>query len=150
MEINAGRGVEAQNPQSGGVSIDAAEQADFEERAAILEYDAGFSRAEAEARAAEEFPKPPAFLDRRNVYEGDATARHRGEAGGWGRVMSKKKPAPRSEKALRFVGNPEALKPILKQLGGSQADDWNNILTNQALNSLWLAHASDENSRSPV
>jgi hypothetical protein len=58
--------------------------------------------------------------------------------------MSKKKPAPRSEKALRFVGNPEALKPILKQLGGSQADDWNNILTNQALNSLWLAHASDE------
>ena len=59
-------------------------------------------------------------------------------------MMSKKKPAPRSEKALRFVGNPEALKPILKQLGGSQADDWNNILTNQALNSLWLAHASDE------
>jgi putative DNA primase/helicase len=38
---------------------------DFEERAAILEYDAGLSRAEAEAQAAKEMPDLPAFLDRR-------------------------------------------------------------------------------------
>jgi hypothetical protein len=39
----------------------------FEERAAILEYDGGLSRAGAEAQAGEEFPELPAFLDRRNV-----------------------------------------------------------------------------------
>lgn len=40
---------------------------DFEERAAILEYDGGLARAEAEAQAAREFPQLPAFLDRRRV-----------------------------------------------------------------------------------
>lgn len=39
--------------------------ADFEERAAILEYDGGLTRAEAEALAAEEMPDLPDFLDRR-------------------------------------------------------------------------------------
>jgi putative DNA primase/helicase len=38
--------------------------ADGEERAAILEYDAGFTRAEADAQAAEEFPELPDFLRR--------------------------------------------------------------------------------------
>ena len=42
-----------------------ADQVDLEERAAILEYDAGLTRAEAEALAAKEFPELPAFLDRR-------------------------------------------------------------------------------------
>jgi hypothetical protein len=37
----------------------------FEERAAILEYDAGLSRTEAEGVAAEEMPAMPPFLDRR-------------------------------------------------------------------------------------
>jgi hypothetical protein len=37
---------------------------DFEERAAILEYDGGVTRAEAEALAAEEFPGVPEFLRR--------------------------------------------------------------------------------------
>jgi hypothetical protein len=36
-------------------------QVDREERAAILEYDAGLTRAEAEALAAEEFPELPEF-----------------------------------------------------------------------------------------
>ena len=40
------------------------DQVDLEERAAILEYDAGLTRAEAEARAAEEFPELPEFLRR--------------------------------------------------------------------------------------
>jgi len=38
--------------------------ADGEERAAILEYDGGFSRAEAESRTAAEFPELPDFLRR--------------------------------------------------------------------------------------
>ena len=37
---------------------------DFEERAAILEYEGGLSRAEAEAEAAAEFPELPDFLRR--------------------------------------------------------------------------------------
>lgn len=37
----------------------------FEERAAILEYDGGLTREEADARAAEEIPDLPPFLDRR-------------------------------------------------------------------------------------
>ena len=41
-------------------------QTDLEERAAILEYDGGLTRAEAEAQAAVEFPELPAFLNRRN------------------------------------------------------------------------------------
>ena len=39
---------------------------DFEERAAILEYDGGMSRAEAEAHAADEFSESPALLNRRS------------------------------------------------------------------------------------
>jgi hypothetical protein len=39
--------------------------ADLEERAAILQYDGGLTRAAAEAQAAEEMPELPAFLDRR-------------------------------------------------------------------------------------
>ena len=41
--------------------------------------------------------------------------------------MSKKKASLRREKPLTVVGNPEALKPKLKQLGGSQSDDWNQL-----------------------
>ena len=58
--------------------------------------------------------------------------------------MSAKKPAPTTEKGLKFVGNPEALEPTLKQIGGSQSDDWNNVLANQALNILWPVRSSDE------
>ena len=51
--------------------------------------------------------------------------------------MSTKKSNPRSEKKLMFVGNPEALTPTMKQLGGSHSDDWNLVLVNQAINTLW-------------
>jgi hypothetical protein len=37
---------------------------DFEERAAVLEYEAGLTRVEAEAKAANEFPELPDFLRR--------------------------------------------------------------------------------------
>lgn len=53
--------------------------------------------------------------------------------------MNKKRSNPRSEKALMFVGNPEALTPTMKQLGGSQSDDWTLVLVNQAIHTLWRA-----------
>ena len=49
---------------------------DFEERAAILEYDGRFSRAEAEALAAEELPDLPAFLDRRARQDRNSDVGH--------------------------------------------------------------------------
>jgi hypothetical protein len=58
--------------------------------------------------------------------------------------MSAKTPAGNSEKVTKVVGNPEALSPTLKQVGGSQSDDWNNVLANQTLNTLWLAHSNEE------
>jgi hypothetical protein len=58
--------------------------------------------------------------------------------------MSAKKPAPGDETVTKFVGNPEALEPTLKQIGGSQSDDWNLVLANQTLNTLWRAHSNDE------
>jgi hypothetical protein len=48
--------------QGGGDIADTAYE--FEERAAILEFDGGFARAEAETQAAEEFPELPPFLRR--------------------------------------------------------------------------------------
>jgi hypothetical protein len=47
-------------------------QTAFEERAAILEYDCGLERTEAEAIAAQEFPELPPFLDRRSRSNGGA------------------------------------------------------------------------------
>ena len=52
--------------------------------------------------------------------------------------MTKKRFTSKGEPPPILVGNPEALKPALKQLGGSQSDNWNLILVNQALNALWL------------
>jgi hypothetical protein len=39
---------------------------------------------------------------------------------------------------------PDALKGALKRFGGSQFDDWNNILANQTLATLWLANSKKE------
>jgi hypothetical protein len=39
---------------------------------------------------------------------------------------------------------PEALEPELKKIGGSQSDDLNLVMANQAINTLWLAHSDDE------
>jgi hypothetical protein len=40
----------------------------------------------------------------------------------------------------------DALKGALKSIGGSRSDDWNNILLDQTIRTLWLKH-SDEDSR---
>jgi hypothetical protein len=62
--------------------------------------------------------------------------------------MSAKKAADADRKAATIVVNHDlTLKGALKIIGGSQSDDWNNILANQAMQALWLKH-SDEDSRS--
>ena len=60
--------------------------------------------------------------------------------------MSAKK-AHKKKTITLMADDPEALKGTLKCIGGSQSDYWNNILANQAFQTLWLAH-SDEEARS--
>jgi hypothetical protein len=40
--------------------------------------------------------------------------------------------------------NPDDLKSALKQVGGSQSDNWNNILAIQAVETLWLKNSDKE------
>jgi hypothetical protein len=60
--------------------------------------------------------------------------------------MRAKKAAGDKKAATVVVNDPDALKGALKSIGGSQSDDWNNILANQTMQTLWLKH-SDEGSR---
>lgn len=43
-----------------------------------------------------------------------------------------------------FVNDPEDRKGRLKNIGGSESDHWNNLLANQAIQSLWTKHADSE------
>ena len=40
--------------------------------------------------------------------------------------------------------HPSQERPQLKALGGSQSDAWNNILANQAMQSLCLTHSNED------
>lgn len=42
------------------------------------------------------------------------------------------------------ANNPGDRNGRLKNLGGSQSDHWNDILANQALQSLWVKNSSQE------
>ena len=42
------------------------------------------------------------------------------------------------------VHDPSKLKGTLKSIGGSMSDDWNNIIANQTIQSLWLKNADAE------
>jgi hypothetical protein len=58
--------------------------------------------------------------------------------------MSAKKPATDQRKATNvFINDPDA-KGTLKSIGGSKSDHWNNILANQAVNTLWVGHADKD------
>jgi len=57
--------------------------------------------------------------------------------------MSTKKPLADRKFTTVVADDPEDLKGTLKGIGGSQSDHWNNILANQTVQTLWLAH-SDE------
>jgi hypothetical protein len=45
------------------------------------------------------------------------------------------------------VHDPSKLRGTLKAIGGSMSDDWNNIVANQTVQSLWLKHADAETIR---
>src|SRR5262249_43467583 len=40
--------------------------------------------------------------------------------------------------------DPDDLKGTLKHIGGSQSDQWNNILFNQTVQTLWLKHSDKD------
>src|SRR5262249_30549366 len=61
--------------------------------------------------------------------------------------MSAKKPTGRGKKVTTIdVNDPDSSKGALKTVGGARSDHWNNILLNQAANTLWINH-SDEKTR---
>jgi hypothetical protein len=43
-----------------------------------------------------------------------------------------------------FANDPDDLKGTLNKIGGSISDNWNNILANQTLQSLWVSHSDPE------
>ena len=61
--------------------------------------------------------------------------------------MSAKKPAGHDKKVTTIdLTDPDSSKGTLKPVGGSRSDHWNNVLLNQAANTLWIKH-SDEKTR---
>lgn len=60
--------------------------------------------------------------------------------------MSAKKPPAGGEKAkavFAYAPAPDAMKGVLKRIGGSQSDHWNNLIANQADSALWLYSDKD-------
>jgi hypothetical protein len=56
--------------------------------------------------------------------------------------MSAKNPVGDNEKATPVVA--DDWQETLKRIGGSQSDDWNHVLGNQAIQSLWIKHSDKE------
>jgi hypothetical protein len=56
--------------------------------------------------------------------------------------MSAKNPVGNNEKATPVVA--DDWKETLKREGGSQSDDWNRVLGNQAIQSLSVEHSNME------
>ena len=59
--------------------------------------------------------------------------------------MSTKKPA-KSEPEVH-VHDLSTLRGRLKAIGGSMSDDWNNIVANQTIQTLWLKNSGAEEIR---
>jgi hypothetical protein len=58
--------------------------------------------------------------------------------------MSPKSP-PSANSATTVVANdPDDMKGVLKDIGGSQYDHWNNTLANQATQALWIKNSDSE------
>ena len=55
--------------------------------------------------------------------------------------MRTNKPGAELKPMMIVANDPEDLKGTLKRIGGSQSDNWNNILANQAVQALWLQHS---------
>ena len=59
--------------------------------------------------------------------------------------MSAKTVVPGNKQATTVLANnPDDLKGALKPIGGSQSDNWNNILANQVVETLWLKNSDKE------
>jgi hypothetical protein len=51
---------------------------------------------------------------------------------------------PNAKKPEVHVHDPSKLRGELKLIGGSMSDDWNNMIANQTIQSLWLKHVDAE------
>jgi hypothetical protein len=59
--------------------------------------------------------------------------------------MSAKKPAGRDNKVRTIVAkDPARQAGKLKMMGGSASDDWNSVLANQTIQTLWIKNSDDQ------
>jgi hypothetical protein len=58
--------------------------------------------------------------------------------------MTGKNTAKETKPPTVVANDPEDLKGMLKNVGGSRSDHWNNILANQTVQALWLEHSDPE------
>jgi hypothetical protein len=58
--------------------------------------------------------------------------------------MSTKSPPCVTEPTTVVANDPNDLKGILKNIGGSKSDHWNNLLANQAVQALWIKNSDAE------
>ena len=53
-------------------------------------------------------------------------------------------PNPTTDAKVVEAQDPGTLPGRLRQIGGSKSDDWNNLVANQAVQALWLAHSDSD------
>jgi hypothetical protein len=58
--------------------------------------------------------------------------------------MTRQKPTNGNEPTITIGKDSEDRKGALKTVGGSQSDNWNNLLANQAMHALWVNNSSPE------
>jgi hypothetical protein len=61
--------------------------------------------------------------------------------------MSMKQPAADTKPTIVVADDPEDLQGKLKRFGGSQSDNWNNLLANQAVSTLCPTNNAETRSR---
>lgn len=58
--------------------------------------------------------------------------------------MTGKKTSKETKPTRAVANDPNDLKGMLKNIGGSRSDHWNNTLANQAVQSLWFKDSTAE------
>jgi hypothetical protein len=58
--------------------------------------------------------------------------------------MTRKKSIKGNEPTTVVANDPDDRKGALKNIGGSQSDQWNKLLANQAMQALWMKHSDTE------
>jgi hypothetical protein len=58
--------------------------------------------------------------------------------------MTRRKPNRGKQATTVVVNDPDDLRGVLKQIGGSKSDHWNNVLATQAIQTIWVKHSSKE------